>query len=140
MAEKLSPAQIQQAETDAAAEGFLHRVAVAADQDLNVDTGGLPDETISSRVRRIGDAHPRWGWNPGVWLAKALNAGLNLIQRNHGQHAQAGDLERALKVAETEQSALGLPDAPPQMAAADTGAARVANASSATAAANNPDR
>ncbi len=109
MAGQLTPPQIQQAEKSAAAEGFLHRVAVAADQDLNVDSGGLPDETISSRVRRISNAHPRWGWNPGVWLAKVLNAGLNLIQRNHGQHAQAGDLERALKVANTERVALDLP-------------------------------
>lgn len=118
MSNQLTPAQVQQAEKDAAAEGFLHRVAVAADQNLNVDTGGLPDETISSRVRRISDAHPRWGWNPGVWLAKALNSGLNLIQQNHGQHAQAGDLERALNAAWTEETALGCRDAYPQAAQA----------------------
>lgn len=115
MTDRLTPTQIRKAEQSAASEGFLHRAAVAADQDLNVDTGGLPDETISSRVRRISDAHPRWGWNPGVWLAKVLNAGLNLVQNNHGQHAQAGDLERALRVAATEQGALGLPDAVPQV-------------------------
>lgn len=113
MTDQLTPAQVRQAEKNAAAEGFLHRVAVAADQDLNVDTGGLPDETISSRVRRISDAHPCWGWNPGVWLAKALNVGLNLVQSDHGQHAQAGDLERALKVAATEQVALNLSDTVP---------------------------
>lgn len=109
MTDRLTPAQIRQTEKNAAAEGFLHRVVVAADQDLNVDTGGLPDETISSRIRRISDAHSRRGWNPGVWVAKALNAGLNFVQRNHGQHAQASDLERALKVAATEQATLGLP-------------------------------
>ncbi|HVB87868.1 MAG TPA: hypothetical protein VNK23_14505 [Candidatus Dormibacteraeota bacterium] len=136
MADQLTTAQIQQAEKNAAAEGFWHRVAVAADQDLNVDSGGLPDETISSRVRRICNTHPRWGWNPGVWLAKSLNAGLNLIQGNHGQRAQSGDLERALKVAATEseslgvsvtpvrnvmneETAIGLPDAPLQIAAAN---------------------
>lgn len=117
----LDPRQIEQARQSAATENFPHRVAVALDQDLNVDTGGLPDETISSRVRRISDAHP--GWNPanwtaspirwrvgvlGVWLAKAVNAGLNVIQSDHGQHAQAGDLERALTAAETERKALGL--------------------------------
>ena len=129
MADQLTPAQVQQAEKNAAANGFVHRIAVAADQDLNVDSGGLPDETISSRVRRISDAHSRWGWNPGVWLAKALNAGLNVLQRDHGQKAQAGDLERALKVATTEQSALGLPDAPAKIAAAnaDSDAAQPVN-------------
>lgn len=135
MAEKLTSAQIRHAEKNAAAEGFLHRVAVAADQDLNVDSGGLPDETISSRVRRISNAHPRWSWNPGVWLAKSINAGLNLLQSDHGQRAQSGDLERALKVASTEsrslkisvdpiesltgEDALGAPDSQPQVAAAN---------------------
>lgn len=80
----LTPAQVTQAEANAAKEGYLHRDLVALDQDMNVDTGGMPDETISSRVRRISDAHPKWAWNPGVWLAKALNACLNLIQPNHG--------------------------------------------------------
>ena len=103
----LNPQQIAQDEEKAAQEGYPHKVLVALDQDVNVDTGGLPDETISSRVRRISDAHPHWGWNPGVWLAKALNAGLNLIQSNHGAKAQCGDLERAGTVVETEQKALG---------------------------------
>jgi len=140
MTEKMTPAQIRQTEKNAAAEGFLHRVAVAADQDLNVDTGGLPDETISSRVRRISDAHPRWSWNPGVWLAKSLNAGLNLVQRDHGQHAQAGDLERALKVAATEQGALGLPDSASQVDPARTGGTRSREASEAKAYVTNSDR
>jgi len=112
MPDKLTPAQIQQAQKNAADDGFLHRVAVAADQDLNVDSGGLPDETISSRVRRISDAHPRCSWNPGVWLAKTINAGLNLLQNNHGQRAQSGDLERALKVAATERRSLGISSGP----------------------------
>jgi hypothetical protein len=121
MGDPLNPRQIQQAEQKTDKENFPHRVAVALDQDLNVDAGGLPDETISSRVRRISDAHP--GWNPanwaaapapwrvgvlGVWFAKALNAGLNVVQTDHGQHAQVGDLERALKAAETERKALGI--------------------------------
>lgn len=117
----LTPGQIQQAEKNAAAESYPHKVLAALDQDVNVDTGGLPDETISSRVRRISDAHPGWGWRHwpgsptrlrvgvlGVWLAKALNAGLNVIQRDHGQKAQAGDLERAATVEATEEKALGI--------------------------------
>lgn len=121
MSSRPDPRQILQAEQNAARENFPHRVAVALDQDLNVDAGGLPDETISSRVRRISDAHP--GWNPanwpssprywrigvlGVWLAKAVNAGLNVVQNDHGQHAQAGDLERALTAAETDRKALAI--------------------------------
>jgi hypothetical protein len=156
MADQLTTAQIQQAEKGAAAEGFLHRVAVAADQDLNVDSGGLPDETISSRVRRICNTHPRWSWNPGVWLAKSLNAGLNLIQGNHGQRAQSGDLERALKVAATEseslgismttvrnamngETAIGLPDAPLQIAPVNPVEAAAADAD-ATPASCHPGR
>lgn len=41
-----------------------------------------------------------------MWLAKALNAGLNLIQRNHGRRAQAGDIEHAVRVFETARQAL----------------------------------
>jgi hypothetical protein len=108
MTDQLTQQQIEQAEANSSKEGYFHRDLVALDQDLNVDTGGLPDETISSRVRRVSDRHPGFTWNPGVWLAKALNAGLNLIQPDHGQRAQAGDLERGLRVAETEQAALGL--------------------------------
>jgi hypothetical protein len=104
----LTPQQVQIAEKRAAGEGYPHEVLVALDQDVNVDTGGLPDETISSRVRRISNAHPRWGWSPGVWLAKALNAGLNLIQGNHGAKAEAGDLQRAETVEATEEKALGI--------------------------------
>jgi hypothetical protein len=108
MTNKLTSGQIQQLEKNSASESFPQKVLVALDQDVNVDTGGMPDETISSRVRRISDAHPKWGWNPAVWLAKALNSGLSLIQNNHGQRAQAGDLERAETVVETEQKALGV--------------------------------
>lgn len=95
-------------EKQAAHESYFHRDAVALDQDINVDTGGQLDETISSRVRRVSNAHPKWGWNPGVWLAKTLNAGLNLLQKNHGAKAQAGDLERAQAVEKTEDQALGI--------------------------------
>ena len=107
---KLTPQQVAAAESRAGKDGYLHRDLVALDQNLNVDFGGLPDETISSRVRRISDAHPRWGWNPAVWLAKSLNGALNLIQRNHGEKAQAGDLERAETVETTEEKVLGMLD------------------------------
>ncbi|MGH9687745.1 MAG: hypothetical protein ACRD5K_11705 [Candidatus Acidiferrales bacterium] len=108
MTDQLTPAQIRHAEKNAASESFAHKALVGLDQDVNVDTGGLPDETISSRVRRISDAHPRWGWNPGVWLAKIINAGLNVLQQNHGARAQAGDLERATAVEEIERRSLDI--------------------------------
>jgi hypothetical protein len=104
----LTPPQVEAAEQRAVGETYPHKVLVALDQDVNVDTGGLPDETISSRVRRISDAHPCWCWNPGVWLAKAMNAGLNLIEKNHGAKAQSGDLQRAETVVATEEKALGI--------------------------------
>jgi hypothetical protein len=104
----LTAHQIEIAEKKAGGESYPHKVLVALDQDVNVDTGGSPDETISSRVRRISDTHPRWGWNPGVWLAKALNAGLDLIQKNHGAKAEVGDLQRARTAVTTEEKALGM--------------------------------
>jgi len=102
----LTPAQIAQAQKNSAHESYPHRDLVAVDQMANVLAGGLPDETISSRVRRVSDAHPGWSWNPGVWVAKALNAGLNLIQTNHGEKAQVGDIQRAQNVEKTDSGAL----------------------------------
>lgn len=104
----LTPEQIAQQEAQAAKEGYLHRGLVALDQAASTLTGDrVPDETISSRVRRVSDAHKGWSWNPGVWLAKGLNAGLNLIQKDHGQKAQAGDLERDKEDEQVEEQALG---------------------------------
>lgn len=100
--------EIRQAERNTRREDYIHRALVALDIFVNVLTGGNEDETISSRVRRISDAHKGWSWNPGVWISKALNAGLNLIQRDHGQHAEAGDLERAERVEHIEDKALDI--------------------------------
>lgn len=51
MDNQLTSEQVAQAEANAAKDGYLHRDLVALDQDINVDAGGLPDETISSRIR-----------------------------------------------------------------------------------------
>lgn len=104
----LTPEQEKQAEANAAKDGYLHRDAVALDDAVNVLADGNLDETISARVRRVSDAHKGWSWNPGVWLAKGLNAGLNLIQKNHGAKAEAGDLQRAKKIEEIEKKSLGV--------------------------------
>lgn len=100
----LTPAQTANQENRAGHESYPHKVLVALDQDLNVDFGGLPDETISSRVRRVSDAHPEWGKNPAVWLAKLINAGCDCVQGNHGAKAQAGDVERAQNVIKVEDA------------------------------------
>jgi hypothetical protein len=95
----LTPEQIQQAETNALHEGYLHRVAVGFDQWMNDVAGGQPDETISSRAQRLADQ--------GNEFAKLLTHGLDLIQQQHGRKAEAGDDARAKQVAATEEKALG---------------------------------
>lgn len=100
--------QIKKSEKNTAKEDYGHRFLVALDIFVNVITGGNEDETISSRVRRISDAHKGFSWNLLIWFAKLLNAFLNLIQRDHGQHAEAGDLERAEHVEEIEDKALDI--------------------------------
>ena len=99
---QLTPAQLQDAETRAAHEGYIHRVLVGFDQFWNVVFGGQPDETISSRVRRISDDSE----SKHKLLAVVLNHALNLFQANHGALAEAGDLERAQTVEATEKQAL----------------------------------
>lgn len=101
--------QVEKFEQQAAQEKYFHRVAVAFDIFLNVLSGGREDETISSRVRRISDAHPSWKCTPNIALAKIINASLNVFWPDHGQHAQAGDLERAQSTEAVEDKALDLP-------------------------------
>lgn len=95
-------------EQKASREGYIHRVLVAIDILVNVIAGGNEDETISSRVRRISDAHPEFSFNPFILLAKLINGGLNLIWRNHGEHAEAADLERAEHEERVEDKALDI--------------------------------
>lgn len=90
--------QVAQQEAKAAKEGYIHKTLVAFDQFWNVFTGGLPDETISSRAQR--DALK------GELVAKILTHGLDAIQVDHGQKAEAGDLERATNVAAIETEAV----------------------------------
>ena len=78
--------------------GWPHRTLVALDQFLNVLTGGLPDETISSRSQRAADRG-----NP---LGKVMTKFLHLFQKDHGHLAEKGDLARAEQVEETEEKAM----------------------------------
>ena len=100
--------QIEKAEENTMREGYIHRFLVAFDIFINVATDGDEDETISSRVRRITDYYKGWTHNPGVWIAKILNAILDFLQPDHGQHAESGDLERAECVEEIEEKALDI--------------------------------
>jgi len=97
----LTPAQVAAQESQAAHEGYFERVLVdAVDEPLNVITGGLPDETISSRWAR--------GAEEGHKLDELGTKFLDVFQADHGAKAQAGDTERAINVEEMEASSGGL--------------------------------
>jgi|SRR5208283_2296232 len=96
----LSPTEIAQLEAQAAKEGWLHVRLVELDQFMNgMFFDGMPDETMSAHFQRMAD-----NGNP---LGKAMCAWLDVIQKRHGQAAQAGDLERAEAVETTEKETLG---------------------------------
>ena len=96
----LSNQQIREYELRAIHEGWLHEDAVAFDQFLNVlALHGKPDETMSAHFQRLADAGNKFGKFMIWWLDK--------IQSEHGQRAQAGDLERAETVEDTEAGSLG---------------------------------
>jgi hypothetical protein len=96
----LTPEQIAANEEQAAHENYLHRLLVGLDQFLNVATAGKPDETISARSQRLAAAGNPFGKFMSWWLAK--------LQPNHGERAEAGDLERAIQIVQLERKALGL--------------------------------
>lgn len=95
----LTPEQFQVQEAKASREGYIHRDLVALDIGVNVVAGGLPDETISSRLARDAEEHKPLGE-----LGSKI---LDIFQKDHGAKAQAGDVERAQKVIATEQAVDG---------------------------------
>ena len=95
----LTPGQIAFNEQQAAHEDYLRRVLVAFDQFTNVATGGLPDETISSRAQRLSAQ--------GNEFAMLLTRALDELQPSHGRTAEAGDLQRSEAVVAVEKAALG---------------------------------
>ena len=94
----LSPRQIEHEENETTKEGYVRRVLVALDQFGNVVFGGDPDETISSRSARAAERGNRLGKFMCWWLDK--------LQRDHGQKAECGDLERATIVEQIESREL----------------------------------
>jgi hypothetical protein len=78
---------------------YLHNVLVAFDQFCNVLLGGYPDETISARSQRAASR--------GDILGKFMVWWLDKLQPQHGELAEEGDLDRAKKVEQVEESELG---------------------------------
>jgi len=99
----LTPTEIATQEQTAAAEGPVKRDLVAFDQFVNVLADGDPDETISARMARWATEDAGLKRDVG----SAVSAALNLAEPDHGAKAEAGDLERAQKVAAVEQQAEG---------------------------------
>jgi hypothetical protein len=97
----LTPQQIQTDESRASKEGYIHRTLVGLDQFVNVIAGGNPDETISSRSERAAKR--------GDFVGKAMCWWLDKLQKNHGEQAEAGDLERSTNVQNIEDNALNVP-------------------------------
>jgi hypothetical protein len=92
----LTPVQVQQQETQAAGEGYVKRALIAVDDLGNVLTGGMPDETISARAARDAVKHEVVG--------EIVSKTLDILQRDHGAKAIAGDEERAAAVAKVEDA------------------------------------
>ena len=96
----LTPEEVAALRARAVREGWMHVRLVELDQFLNgMLFNGMPDETMSSHWQRLADSG-----NP---LAKAAIAALDVIQKRHGQTAQAGDIARADRVEQTEDKSLG---------------------------------
>lgn len=94
----LTQQQIATAMVQAHHEGYVHRVLVGFDQFAGAVIGLQNDQTISSATEIA--AHKG---NP---VAIVLNDGLDLLERSHGQKAQAGDLERTVELRQTDALAL----------------------------------
>lgn len=97
----LTPDQEKLYEKQASQEGWFHRVWVALDMFVNVLFKGNPDETISSRSARAATEGKTWG----VILSNLLD----LIQKDHGAKAEAGDVERTKEVQYLEDHSGDLP-------------------------------
>lgn len=95
----LDPQQEAEHEESASHEGYIHRVIEEADVLINVETGGLQDETISSRLAR--DAVDGHGVTQEV--GKVGSTILDKFEPNHGAGAVAADLERAERIEEVEE-------------------------------------
>jgi hypothetical protein len=87
---QLTQAQFDAQKHAAVNDNYFDRVVEEADVNLNVDTGGLPGQTISGRA--ADDAVQ------GKWWGKLACKFLNLFQKNHGAIAQADEVGHAESV------------------------------------------
>ncbi len=94
----LTPEQVQQAETNALHHSYVMRVLKGADELANDLAGGNLDETMSARIGRLAAA--------GNEFAKLLENALDLVQPQHCEKAEAGNLADAQKIEGIEQQAL----------------------------------
>ena len=92
---QLTQAEFDAQKASASKENFMQRDLIALDDAANVLTGGIPDETLSSRLERDAEQHRLLG----ELGCKILDA----IQKDHGANAQAGDTERAEAVLAEEE-------------------------------------
>lgn len=96
----LTQAQFVEQEKAVAKEGALVRDLVAVDECANTLMGGLPDETISSRLARDAEKHEVIG--------EIGSKILDEFEADHGAKAQAGDVERAEAVIAAEKASGGI--------------------------------
>lgn len=93
----LDPQETVKEEKQAAKEGWFHRVLVQIDILGNVLLfRGQANETISSHAARASLQGKRWG--------KVLSAMLDVVEKDHGAKAIAGDEERAKNIERIEGS------------------------------------
>jgi hypothetical protein len=101
----LDPDQTALAEQQATHHNFLMRNLVSLDDELNVLTGGLPDETVSARMARWDTEDKGIKHEVGEIMSK----GLDLFEKDHGAKAEAGDDARAREVEQVEDKTGDLP-------------------------------
>jgi hypothetical protein len=95
----LNSEQTAKKENKVAKEGYIKHLLVGFDHLLNVISGGLPDETISSRAARADLKGKVWG--------RVMSRFLDLFEKDHGSVAQAGDVARAKSVIKLEKNSKG---------------------------------
>lgn len=103
----LTPEQTAIQEKQVDNYNYLHRLLIGLDDFTNVVVfNGECDETISAHTARMAMKHEF----VGVVMSKALD----LIQKNHGAKAIAGDTERAKTIINIEENsgAINVPASP----------------------------
>lgn len=88
----LAPATEQLQEQMTASEGYVRRLLVETDVELNVATDGRPDETISTR---LAEDDLQGKSKVSRIVGRIGSRILDVFEPDHGAKAAAGDKERA---------------------------------------------